>query len=188
MKKIDTITKNVLNEVKEQLLLEMATFGNIKANNNSYRIAIHGPATNDRPMPHIHIYLSQDKFPYPLFNFEISLVDLVCKDEIVLVAQIDRAKNIRRTNKDDCSWIGYRELYNSFKDFLSQPPMKKIYKGRALNNLQVAIMEWDNENNDNVDDNESLMKKFIESKGYTILPKYLPYFEYSTDSDIETTM
>ena len=185
MKRIDTITKNVLNEVKEQLLLEMATFGNIKADNNSYRIAIHGPATNDRPMPHIHIYLSQEKFPYPLFNFEISLVDLVCKDEIVLVAQTDRSKNIQRTHKDECSWVGYRALYNSFKVFLSQPPMKKIYKGRALNNLQVAIMEWDNENNDNMDDNESLMKKYIESKGYTILPKYLPYFEYGNNTETE---
>lgn len=39
-------------------------------------------------------------------------------------------------------------------------------------------MEWDNENNDNMEDKESLMKKFIESKGFKILPKYLPCFEY----------
>lgn len=31
----------VLNEVKEQLLLEMATVGCIEVNNNSYRIALH---------------------------------------------------------------------------------------------------------------------------------------------------
>ena len=187
MKNIDLITRQVINEVKEQLLLKMATFGNIKANNNLYRIAIHGPATNDRPMPHIHIYLAQDKFPYPLFNFEISLVDLVCKDEIVLVAQIDRKNNVYRTHRNECSWEGYKDLYKSFKDFLSKPPMKKIYKGRALNNLQVAIMEWDNENNDNMEDEESLMKKFIESKGYTILPNYLPYFEYGNNTETELT-
>ena len=56
--------------------------------------------------------------------------------------------------------------------------MKKGYRNIAQNNLQVAIMEWDNENNDNMEDNESLMKNFIESKGLKILPKYLPYFEY----------
>ena len=163
---------------EEQPLLEMATIGIIEANSNSYRIAIHGPATNDSPMPHIHIYLSQDKFPYSLFDFEISVVDLVCRDEIVLVAQIDLANNIRRTHQNDCSWSGYNDLYKSINDFLSNPPMKKVYKGRALNNLQVAIMEWDNENNENMEDNESLMKRIIEDMGYTILPNYLPYFEY----------
>lgn len=56
--------------------------------------------------------------------------------------------------------------------------MKKVYKNAAINNLQVAIMEWDNENNDNMEDDESLMKKFIESKGFIILPKYLRYFQY----------
>ena len=44
-------------------------------------------------------------------------------------------------------------------------------------------MEWDNENNDNMEDEESLMKKFIESKGYTILPNYLPYFEYDNNAE-----
>jgi len=39
-------------------------------------------------------------------------------------------------------------------------------------------MEWDNENNENMEDNESLMKRIIEDMGYTILPNYLPYFEY----------
>lgn len=44
--------------------------------------------------------------------------------------------------------------------------------------LEESMMEWDNENNDNMEDKESLMKKFIESKGFKILPKYLPCFEY----------
>lgn len=61
--------------------------------------------------------------------------------------------------------------------------LKKVYKGQALNNLQVAIMEWDNENNENMEDNESLMKRIIEDKGYTILPNYLPYFEYSNNAE-----
>ena len=44
-------------------------------------------------------------------------------------------------------------------------------------------MEWDNENNDDMEDNESLMKKIIESKGHTILPNYLPYFEYDNNAE-----
>ena len=63
--------------------------------------------------------------------------------------------------------------------------MKKLYKNIAQNNLQVAIIEWDNENNDNMDDNQSLMKAFIESKGFNILPSYLPFFEYdNNDKDL----
>lgn len=62
--------------------------------------------------------------------------------------------------------------------YIPQVNGKTDYKNAAINNLQVAIMEWDNENNDNMEDDESLMKKFIESKGFIILPKYLRYFQY----------
>lgn len=178
----ETQTKNLINaiaeDVKKTLLLEMATFGRLSDGKRQYKIAIHGPATNDRQMPHIHIYLNNDIFPYSQFNFEISLVDIVCFDKITLIAQTDRENNIKRTNKEDCSWEGYRDLLKEFKKFLSQKPMKKVYKNAAINNLQVAIMEWDNENNDNMEDDESLMKKSIESKGFIILPKYLRYFQY----------
>ena len=172
------LNEKVTEDVKKRLLLEMATFGRINDGKDMYKIVIHGPASNDRPMPHIHIYLNNDAFPYSQFNFEVSLVDLVCKDEINLIAQIDRKNNIKRTNRSECSWEGYRDLYKTFQSFLRQQPMKKGYRNIAQNNLQVAIMEWDNENNDNMEDNESLMKNFIESKGLKILPKYLPYFEY----------
>lgn len=39
----------------QSLLLEMATIGRINDGNAIYKIAIHGPASNDRPMPHIMI-------------------------------------------------------------------------------------------------------------------------------------
>lgn len=181
---LDIISEEIIS-LKHSVLLEMATFGRINADNQLYRIAIHGPASGDRPMPHIHIYLANDHAPYTNFNFEVSLVDLVCYDKIVLVAQTDRSKNIRRTNKNECTWSGYKDLYNEFRKFLFSKPMKKLYKNIAQNNLQVAIMEWDNENNDNMDDNQSLMKTFIESKGFNILPSYLPFFEYdNNDKDL----
>ena len=112
MNRIELIEK-VTEDVKERLLLEMATFGRINDGKDMYKIAIHGPASNDRPMPHIHIYLNNDVFPYSQFNFEVSLVDLVCKDEINLIAQIDRKNNIKRTNRSECSCEGYRDLYKT---------------------------------------------------------------------------
>jgi hypothetical protein len=170
--------QDLFSTIVKQTLLEMATFGRINADSKLYKIAIHGPATKDRDYPHIHIYLANDSTDNPTFNFEVSLIDLVCSDCIKLVSQLDREKNIHNTHKDDCTWEGYRDLYKSFKAFLFAKPMKTVYVNSAINNLQVAIMEWDNENNDNMEDNESLMKKYIESKGFTILPKYLPLFNY----------
>ena len=79
------LIEEVTKEVKERLLLEMVTFGRINDGKDMYKIVIHGPASNDRPMPHIHIYLNNDVFPYSQFNFEISIVDIVCKDEINLI-------------------------------------------------------------------------------------------------------
>ena len=138
---LDIISEEIIS-LKHSVLLEMATFGRINADNQLYRIAIHGPASGDRPMPHIHIYLANDHAPYTNFNFEVSLVDLVCYDKIVLVAQTDRSKNIRRTNKNECTWSGYKDLYNEFRKFLFSKPMKKLYKNVAQNNLQVAIVNY----------------------------------------------
>lgn len=111
----ETQTKNLINaiaeDVKKTLLLEMATFGRLSDGKRQYKIAIHGPATNDIPMPHIHIYLNNDIFPYSQFNFEISLVDIVCFDKITLIAQTDRDNNIKRTNKDECSWEGIATVH-----------------------------------------------------------------------------
>jgi hypothetical protein len=51
----------------------------------------------------------------------------------------------------------------------------------------LAIETLNNENNDNMEDNESLMKKFIESQGFKILPNYLSYFEYGNNTETEPT-
>lgn len=84
---------------------EMATISkDEKWGKYHYRIAVHGPASGDRTVPHIHIYLSSDKKPYNNFNFEISLIDIVCKDEINLIYQNDRYNNIQRINRNKCEW------------------------------------------------------------------------------------
>ena len=82
-------------------VLEISTIVKaIKWGDRLYRVAIHGPATKDKPYPHIHIYDSKDIFPYKNFNFEISLVDILCDDEINLVCQQDRENHIDRRKRD----------------------------------------------------------------------------------------
>ena len=47
--------------------------------NNTYRIAVHGIVSGERETPHVHIYLTNDNKPYNNFNFEISIIDILCE-------------------------------------------------------------------------------------------------------------
>lgn len=94
----------------EEVLTEMATFGVEKWGRKTYKIAVHGASSKDRPIPHIHIYLNNDINPYTKFNFEISLIDILCKDEINLIFQTDKKKNIDNRNRKQCTWTGYSEI------------------------------------------------------------------------------
>lgn len=86
-------------------IIEMATIDNtVKVYKDTYRVALHGPAVGDRPYPHFHIYLANDIFPYNRFNIEISLIDLLCYDEL----------NIKNRNR--CSWSGYKKLHDRIED------------------------------------------------------------------------
>ena len=91
-------------------LFEMATIGAQKWGKDIYSIQIHGASTADSGVPHIHIYKYNDNTKKQ-FNFEISLIDLVSKDKITLIRQLDREKNINHKNKDKCSWRGYSDIY-----------------------------------------------------------------------------
>jgi hypothetical protein len=163
--------------VKEHLLLEMATFGTERWGNNTYRIAVHGASTKDRPIPHIHIYLNQDVQPYKQFNFEISLVDILCKDEINLIFQMDRKNNIKNTNRVDCTWTGYADIYYGIKTFLSSPSKSKKY-GMFIDNLDRAIYEWNRETDFiKTENGGNPLKEYLDEKGLTVLPQYMKYFE-----------
>ena len=71
----------------EPLIFEMATISrDVKLGKNRYKIAVHGTLSGDRKNPHIHIYLSTDNRLYNKFNFEISIVDILCYDEINLIS------------------------------------------------------------------------------------------------------
>ena len=82
-----------------ETIFEMATISKTERwGNNIYRIAVHGTASGDRETPHIHIYLANDTKPYNKFNFEISIIDILCKDEINLIYQ--RSQKEHRKNSD----------------------------------------------------------------------------------------
>lgn len=162
------------------MVAEMATFGQGKWGKNAYKVAIHGASTKDRETPHIHIYYANEQNPVkPAFNFEISLLDILTKDEINVIFQIDRSANIRNTLRSRCTWEGYRDLYKGFKTFLFTKPASSRKGGNFIDNLDRAIHEWNRETDLNGYENlgENPLKKYIDKKGLTILPKYMIYFE-----------
>lgn len=173
-----TIVKEATTEVlKEHVLNEMATFGTERWGNSTYRIAVHGASTKDRPTPHIHIYLNNDVQPYNMFNFEISLVDILCSNEIHLIYQLDRRNNIKRVGRENCSWEGYKEIYNGFRKFLSSASVSKRY-GSFDDNLDRAIYEWNRETDfQKTENGGNPLKDYLDEKGLTVLPNYLKYFE-----------
>lgn len=152
-------------------IVEMSTVVKaIKWDKEYYRVALHGPATKDRPYPHVHIYLSKDSYPYKKFNFEISLVDLLCYDEINLICQQDKSKGIDKRNRSKCSWNGYRKIRDGFEDWLFDKPSRP---GEFIDNLHVIIHDYNEEAP--IGDDNPLME-YIKDQGKKILPKYLKYF------------
>lgn len=152
-----------------EVIFEMTTIDKqVKFGKNNYKIALHGPAKNDRENPHIHIYLSNDVIPYNRFNFEISLIDILCYDEINLIYQRDKSKGKRITNRNKCSWIGYSEIKTGFEDWLFE---NTKYPGNFKYNLEVIIWSYNNESNI-----DNALLEYIKCHGLKILNKYSGYF------------
>jgi len=158
-----------------ELVVEMATFGQEKFGKDIYRIAVHGPASKDREQPHIHIHLANDKAPYNKFNFEVSLVDILCKDEINLIYQRDAAANILRKNRDKCSWEGYRKLRDDFEDWLFSNNVSE--PGEFIDNLDVAIYHYNKEADyEKFKNGENALKEYLNKHGFKVLKEYEKYF------------
>lgn len=151
-------------------VMEMATVDRkVKVGNDTYRVALHGPAVGDRPTPHFHIYLSDDCYPYNKFNIEVSLVDLLCYGELTIVSMRDKSKGVDKRNKMKCSWEGYRKLHNKIEDWLTAPCVGM--RGDFIDNLDAIIWTYDNESNDG----HSLLD-YIQDHGKKVLPTYQKYF------------
>ena len=181
--KIERIVKDVINEEfafisnSRVVLTEMATFGVQKWGNETYKIAVHGSSTKDRPTPHIHIYLNNDVNPYSKFNIEVSLVDLLCSDAIVPIYQHDAAHNVLNTNRRDCSWTNYNDILKGLIEFFKTGPISTKF-GSFENNIERAIYEWNRETDfQKTEKGGNPLKEYFESKGLVPLSKYAKYLK-----------
>ena len=148
-------------------IFEMAIITkDIKWGNDHYRVAVHCTASGDRDVPHIHIYLSNDKKPYNKFNFEVSLVDILCYGEVNLIFQRDEKTGKRISNRNKCSWEGYKKIADGFEDWLDEKPTTP---GDFQTNLE-AIIYWWNEESDSVSENP--LKDWLDKRGLKVLKKY----------------
>jgi len=166
-----------MNDLHERLIvdpdmpLEMATFGKPRWGEIDYKVAIHSPIIKEREIPHIHIYQLNDPY-HNMFDFEISLIDILCKDEINLIYQLDRSKNIMRTHRDECSWKGYSNIYKGLVEFLSTNQNIKQYN-YCENGLKASIEAYNAESNSR----DNALKEYLVENDLTILPKYEKYLE-----------
>lgn len=158
----------------EKKVYEMATIGKPVLNKEKRIVAIHGVNSGDRPYPHIHIYLASDKFPYNEFNFEISLIDILCKDEINLVRMRDKKTRKLINNKDKCSWEGYSKLRDDFEDWLFGV---STFPGDFIDNIDAIIWNYNNESEYAKEQNALL--GYIRSQGMKVLENYKKYFNSS---------
>ena len=156
---------------------EMATIGAQKWGDREYLIQIHGKSTKDRDVPHIHIYLIKDHVK-KRFNFEISLIDLLSKDEITLIYQLDREKRVRHTNRKYCDWTGYKDECDGLRDFLFGNVQVLHYATISKDNLDVAIYAWNIETDMiKTQNGGNPMKEWLDQHNIVVLPKYQKCFE-----------
>lgn len=156
-------------EKEHQLLMEMSDIQrDIRIGNNIYSFALHGQGSKDRNYPHVHIYLTKDH-SQTKFNLEISLIDILCNDEINLIRQLDRTKpkKINIKNRERCSWTGYKDIKYEFEDWLEKP-YKRI-EGIYKNNLDALISEYNFTGS--LDDKNPFLA-YVQGQGKKILPKY----------------
>lgn len=172
----------VLNESSikdDDHLFEMATIVGARWGGENYRIAICGLISIDRPTPHVHIYLEKDISDGEVtFNFEISLIDILAKDEINLIYQMHKANKLKKTHRNDCSWAGYADVKKGLIKLLKEKPSSdKRFIGFETY-LESIIYSWNNE----MDCTKTIkggnpMKEYLHESRITILPKYQKYFE-----------
>lgn len=156
----------------EEYILEMATIArNASLWKSKYKIACHGTNSSDRPNPHIHIYLADDKRPFNKFNFEVSICDILCKDEINLIKMRDEKNGIKKNNRKICSWNGYQKLKNDFEDWLFNREVE--IPGNFMDNLDACIY-WYNQESEGTG---NPIKEYIEERGWKVLPKYKKYID-----------
>ena len=153
------------------LLCEMATIGWPNIDGVEYKISIHGVNARDRSTPHIHLDRADDP-DRKLFQFEISLVDMLQSGEPVLILQKDAKNNIDRKDKKLCSWGGYASLRKGVVSFLESEPDDPAAPKGARTNLESLIISWNRE----CGPDPNRMANYLQEQGVAVLPKYREYF------------
>lgn len=162
---VQYLKEKLLNYPDERHIYEMATIGkDVVLDKQRKSIQIHGSNAGDREYPHIHIYNHNDKAG---FNFEISLVDLLVYDELVIIKMVDKKKHIKKTNRSKCSWNGYVKLKYDFEDWLLD---RCEIDGNYKNNLD-AIIYWYNRESES-EKNENVVLKYLSSRGLKVHENY----------------
>lgn len=160
----------------EMMITEMPTIcKRITIGKQTYKIAVHGLLSGDRPTPHLHVYLSSDTRPYNKFNFEISLCDILCKDEINIIKMRDEVKHINKVGRSKYSWNGYGKLEDGIEDWLFS---KATIPGDFRDNLDACIYWYNNEGDNNSSDNPIYYNPILDhmnKRGWKVLPKYESY-------------
>lgn len=158
---------------------EIATVGSLESEGRLYRIAVHGISLNDFEEPHFHIYLDTEEgrnYLNPPFNFEISLRDLLSKDELYLLLQIDKERDVRHI-MDGCSWECYEDLRIKLRNFFNNRQNSKRMSC-FRDNLDFMIHTW-NEQHDFMYEQKGInpLKEYFTNHNIPILDKYKIYFE-----------
>lgn len=137
------------------------------------RTYIRGSEFENGREPHFHLTLAdrgdQD------FKFEISLIDILAKDEVNLVAMRDSRDpehEIVHQLKDECSWEGYEDLRGGIRAYLAEDetdPMRFIRKGDT--HLHSIVRAWDWENHcDHI--LGYVLDDYLRQNDIRVLPKY----------------
>lgn len=173
MKSLLEYIKEILSsnaDQEHQLMMEMANIQRgIKFGKYLYTVAIHGPSSKDREYPHIHVYLTNDN-SQKQFSFEISLIDILCNDEINLIRQLDKTKKKKLDikNRNNCSWEGYSDIYDGFEKWLEEP--YKRFEGQYKNNLDALIGTYNFEGN--LDETVNSFLEYVKSQNKQIIKRY----------------
>ena len=176
-------------ESQKRHLFEMVTIGMQQWGDRMYKIQLHGLSAKGDETPHIHIYLKDDAFK-TRFNFEISLIDILSKDKINLMSQLDSERHIQRTSRKKCSWDGYDYILEGLKTYLFGAVQLPSYRSLCADNLDVAIYAWNTETDVlKMQNGGNPLKEWLDSHGVEVLPKYQLYFaskesKYDNPQDI----
>lgn len=105
------------------------------------------------------------------FNFEISLINILCKDEVNLIKQEDyrRSKKIVKKNRNNCSWKGYQDIKDGFEEWLfdwCEIP------GDFIDNLDACVYWYNRESFEG-----KTIKDYFKDRELKILPKYRKYLD-----------